>query len=789
MESSLPAVDIIIVNYNGIGFIEACLESLLQTEYPSFNVILVDNGSSDGSVELVKRKYPGVQIILNNANLGFGKANAIGINSGRADFIALLNNDTVVDKGWLSPLVGAMLEDGSLASACSKLLFMDNRRVINGVGGGMNFLGYGFDIGIYENDDGAYEEVREVFFPCAAACLLRRSAYEDVGGFDPKFFMYHEDVDLGWRFWLKGYRVKCIPRSFVYHAFGGTSLRAGSMEFRNNLGLRHAMRSLIKNYERGTLLKVLPLFISLGIRTTIKHRTWGFLRCVSWNLMMLPDTLSERRRIQRERTVSDRAISSLMWQKIHLPVNYPDYEWSTFRSFAAQGLKRGFVDMSDDRGKNLGYGWHGPEIFFGDGRTKYRWTKAEAVYYLWNKYGDGFVSMEILGLAGVVKRPRKIRVTVNDGQAHEFIVQSDGWESIQVPYNGPSGPLEVRIKAEDTWVPDELLGNGDTRQLGVGMKRAQYVADTGGALPIEGVSVVIPTYNRIKTLLQTLRALENQSLPSEKFEVIVVDDGSTDSTEAEVKSFMGRTSMAIGYFKQANKKQGAARNLGIQHSQMPLLVFIGDDTIPSLHFLEEHLAYHSRKNRFGNVVVIGYTQWPEDIRVTPFMRFIGEYGYQFGYSLIEGEGPLPFNFFYTSNISVLKTFLDELECIFEEDFTTYGWEDIELGYRLERLGMELYYNRNAVTYHYHPVGISSFCLRQHNVGRASRIFLEKHPELGWFLGDPAYLKKIAALSIPVSGLEKVLNFMDREFLISFPRIVYDIILKTSYARGAIEAKE
>jgi len=323
MESSLPAVDIIIVNYNGIGFIEACLESLLQTEYPSFNVILVDNGSSDGSVELVKRKYPGVQIILNNANLGFGKANAIGINSGRADFIALLNNDTVVDKGWLSPLVGAMLEDCSLASACSKLLFMDNRRVINGVGGGMNFLGYGFDIGIYENDDGAYEEVREVFFPCAAACLLRRSAYEDVGGFDPKFFMYHEDVDLGWRFWLKGYRVKCIPRSFVYHAFGGTSLRAGSMEFRNNLGLRHAMRSLIKNYERGTLLKVLPLFISLGIRTTIKHRTWGFLRCVSWNLMMLPDTLSERRRIQRERTVSDRAISSLMWQKIHLPVNYP----------------------------------------------------------------------------------------------------------------------------------------------------------------------------------------------------------------------------------------------------------------------------------------------------------------------------------------------------------------------------------------------------------------------------------------------------------------------------------
>src|SRR5208337_3369972 len=138
MKESLPAVDIIIVNYNGIRYLDDCLASLAETEYLDFHVILVDNGSTDGSVELVLQKYPLVKIILNNENLGFGKANAIGINAGKADFIALLNNDTVVDKHWLFPLVNSMLEDESVASACSKLLFMNNPHVINGVGGGMN---------------------------------------------------------------------------------------------------------------------------------------------------------------------------------------------------------------------------------------------------------------------------------------------------------------------------------------------------------------------------------------------------------------------------------------------------------------------------------------------------------------------------------------------------------------------------------------------------------------------------------------------------------------------------
>jgi GT2 family glycosyltransferase len=789
MEYDLPSVDVVIVNYNGLQYLDDCLTSLYETEYPSFRVILVDNGSTDKSVALVQEKYPQVRIVLNNDNFGFGKASAIGMKEGGSDFVALLNNDTVVDKGWLFPLVRTLLEDSSVASACSKLLFMDYPHVINGVGGGMNFVGYGYDVDIYENDDGRFDEKKDVFFPCAAACLLRKSAFNEIGGFDKKFFMYHEDVDLGWRFWLKGYRVKCVPDSRVYHAFGGTSLKISTMEFRNSLGLRHAMRSLIKNYEARTLLRTLSMFIALGVRTTVKKRSTEFMKCLLWNIRMLPDTLRERRRIQKQRKTSDRQLSPLIWQQIRLPVSYPDYEVLNRKSFEAKGNRRGFIEMSDSRYMNLGYGWHGSELFFGDGKTIYRWTKDEAVFFLWNKWGDGNLSIDTLAMSSLLKRPRKIKISLNREHIHEFILRSDEWERISIPYDGAIGPIEIKIKAEDIWIPDDHFKNGDTRRLGIGVRRAEFAPKTSCLAQADGASVIIPTYNRAETLLKTLKALEHQSLSKDMFEVILVDDGSTDSTEAVVRAFTGTTRLALRYFKQENRKQGAARNRGIAHARMPLLVFIGDDILPSPGFLEEHLSFHRQKNRNGNVAVIGYTKWPEGMKVTPFMKFIGGYGYQFGYSLIQGEGPLPFNFFYTSNISLMKTFLEELEYFFEEDFTAYGWEDIELGYRLENNGMVLYYNPRAIAYHDHSTDISAFCMRQVKTGKASRTFLGKHPELSWFLGSTPDLKKISLLSPVAVLMEKLINYIDTSFLITLPHLFYDMVLKVNYAKGAVTEGE
>ena len=295
--------------------------------------------------------------------------------------------------------------------------------------------------------------------------------------------------------------------------------------------------------------------------------------------------------------------------------------------------------------------------------------------------------------------------------------------------------------------------------------------------------MIIPTYNRIEKLLKVLGSLETQDLDKTLFEVIVVDDGSTDSTESDLRTFMGKTALSMKYFKQANKKQGAARNLGLRHAKMPLIVFIGDDIVPSRYFLREHLNFHQKSNRDGKNSLIGYTTWPEDIRTTPFMRYINEYGYQFGYSLIHGNGPLPFNFFYTSNISIPKALLDDLEHVFDEDFDTYGWEDAELGYRLEKSGMRLFYNPDAVAYHDHPMNIVSFRQRQYNVGRASRIFLKRHPELNGFLGDRKHLIKWALLDRTLLAVGKGMNLADR-MMLPLPHRLYAMLLKASYARGA-----
>lgn len=788
MKKELPPVDVIIVNYNGIQYIDACLGSLLKTDYPNFSVIIFDNGSTDGSLELVREKYPEVTVIANKENLGFGKANTIGMRAGNAEFITLLNSDTVVEKNWLRSLVEAIRDDDKTAAVCSKLLFLKHPSIINAVGGGMNYIGYGYDIGMYEVDNRAFNEKRNVFFPSGAACLLRRSAFQDVGGFDEKYFMYHEDVDLGWRFWLKGYRVRCIPESVVYHAFGGTSLRDRGMEFRNYLGLRHALRSMLKNYELPTLMRTLPVFITLGLRTTIKGRSMIFIKSILWNLRFFHNTMKERIHIQKTRKVRDSGLRGLIWQAIRLPVQYPDYNMMNLETFSSGGNRRSFFDMSCNAWENLGYGWHALEVYFVDGKTKYRWSKDEVVIYLWNKYGKGIISMDILALSKTLDRERKISVSVNGNLSHEFAIESDNWETIEIPYKGIKGALEIKIKVDDTWTPDDLFKNGDDRRLGVGLKRAEFKPEGPTIQPATGISVIIPTYNRSKTLLRTLKALEDQSLSKETFEVVIVDDGSTDITEKEVNAYMAQSPINIKYLRQENKKQGAARNLGIKYAEMPLIVFIGDDIIPSPTFLEEHLNHHREYNKYGNIAVLGYTKWSEEIKVTPFMRFIGEYGYQFGYALIENDKTVPFNFFYTSNISILKAFLDELEYVFEEDFDTYGWEDIELGYRLDSIGMKLLYNQNAVAYHHHSMDIPSFCRRQVNVGKASRIFLRKHPELDWFLGNPGALKKLKAFSFLLPAIEKIINFVDKTFLFSFPRIFYDIVLKANYAKGALASE-
>jgi GT2 family glycosyltransferase len=244
-------------------------------------------------------------------------------------------------------------------------------------------------------------------------------------------------------------------------------------------------------------------------------------------------------------------------------------------------------------------------------------------------------------------------------------------------------------------------------------------------------SVVIPTYRRPNVLLRVLDGLARQAEPP-SFEVVVVDDGSGDGTEAKLAAY--RPPYPFRFSSQANSGPATARNAGVRLAQGKLILFLGDDTVPESGLLAVHAAAHA-ENRPYPVAVLGYTTWPSDRRVSPFLHHINEYGLQFGYSLIRDPESVPFNFFYTSNISLPRSLLVEAG-LFDTTFPHAAWEDIEMAYRLTRAGMRIVYRPAAVARHYHDITFDSFRKRQEKSGQAAAIFYAKHPELGDFLGVP-----------------------------------------------------
>ena len=251
---------------------------------------------------------------------------------------------------------------------------------------------------------------------------------------------------------------------------------------------------------------------------------------------------------------------------------------------------------------------------------------------------------------------------------------------------------------------------------------------------LPSASVIIPTFNRLPSLRRVLAGLEQQAAPGGiGLEIIAVDDGSTDGTAAWLReqSARGRVRSLSG----ANAGPASARNRGAAEAAGDVLLFLGDDTVPDPGWLLAHLEDH---RVFGGpdrpLAVVGYTGFPaaED---TPFLRHINELGAQFGYLLIEDPTRVPFNFFYTSNVSVTRRAFTGLGG-FRDDFPAAAWEDIELAYRAVRGGVRIRYQPRARTVHHHRIRPRTFCRRQRTSGRSAAIFARLHPELAEFLGVP-----------------------------------------------------
>lgn len=217
-----PRVSVIIPHWNGKQHLETCLEALRRQSFRQFEVILVDNGSTDGSQEFVRRRYGEVRLLDLGRNLGFTGACNAGYRVARGEFIVLLNNDTEADSWWLAEVVDAFHRYPQAGSIASKLLLFDRRDYFHAAGDFYRVDGIPGNRGVWQKDRGQYEVEEEVFGACGAAAAYRRTMLNEIGFLDPAFYFSCEDIDLAWRAQMSGWQVIYAPRAIVYHKLKAT---------------------------------------------------------------------------------------------------------------------------------------------------------------------------------------------------------------------------------------------------------------------------------------------------------------------------------------------------------------------------------------------------------------------------------------------------------------------------------------------------------------------------------------------------------------------------------------
>ena len=300
MYNDVPLVSVIIVNYNGIVYLDECFSSLMMQTYPSIEIIFVDNGSSDDSIEYVKNKFPLIKIIANKENMGFAKGNNIGIKAGNGEFIATLNNDTKVSPQWIEELVNALIFNQNAGICASKMLFMDVPEMINSTGICISRSGACWDRGMFEYDTGQYDSLEDVFGACAGAAMYRKSMLDKIGYFDEDFHAYMEDADLSFRARLCGWKCLYVPNAVVYHAHGGTA--GYGSDYTIYYGNRNIIWNSVKNYPTKLLIKSLPWIVGRNLAVIPYYILNGHARTILRSkidaLKGIPKMLAKRKGCQ-----------------------------------------------------------------------------------------------------------------------------------------------------------------------------------------------------------------------------------------------------------------------------------------------------------------------------------------------------------------------------------------------------------------------------------------------------------------------------------------------------------
>ena len=596
---SVPSATVIVLNCNGSAHLQACLPALEALDYPRVEIVVADNGSSDGSQNYVRAAHPHARLIEFGANLGFARAYNLAIGGCQSDYVALLNNDARVEPSWLTALVDAAERHG-VAAAGALVLDWDGARV-DFAGAAPTALGHAWQHDHGRPSGATYVEHR-MLFACGASALVRREHFLAAGGFDEDFFAYFEDVDLGWRLNLLGHGTVFAPRAITRHRLHGTSGPA-TQSLRLRLYERNALMMLAKNYGDEAFARVLPAAVALTLArhlsaTTVEGRAVAFGRpspayvtvapAVVATLIaledfarQLPATLAKRQRVQARRTVTDAELFSL----------FP-----------------------------------GPLALHDLGDT-YRDT------------ADALVrDFRIADLFGLPTPPPRVTV--------------------------PALPVAQRV---------EVTGPGR-------------------------VSVVVVTLNAAAHLPTCLESLARQAWPSDRLEVIVVDNGSAQEARPVVERWMPgattiRTDRNLGF--------SAGNNAGARVASGEYLLFLNDDTRVATTAVGAlvDVAERRRAAAVGALML----DWSGE-RIDFAGGLVNAEGR--GFALRHGEPvagaaleEAP-TFFACGGAALLRRDVFESAGGWDEPTFAY-YEDVELGWRLRLLGHDVWMAPSAVVFHKH----------------------------------------------------------------------------------------
>jgi len=298
-------VSVVLLNWNGAHLLPTCLDSLRAQTFRDFEIIMPDNGSTDGSLELVAARYPEVQALKFMHNRGFCLSMNDGIRAARGEFVAALNNDTELDSRYLEELVRAMQADPQVGICAPKMVYCDAPELINSAGHACGPDGVVVDLGRLEPDCAWFDQPREVLGACAGAALYRKAMLDQIGLYDPDFFISYEDADLNWRAQWAGWRARYVPTAVIKHREGvSRGIRSRRAAY---LGTRNTIHVWTKNWPLGALWRHLPA-IWRGWRQAalalVRRGQGDLLYKIAWGaLAQTPRMLARRRRIGRTRTV------------------------------------------------------------------------------------------------------------------------------------------------------------------------------------------------------------------------------------------------------------------------------------------------------------------------------------------------------------------------------------------------------------------------------------------------------------------------------------------------------